>query len=836
MALRLPWTRPAAAPIPDPRRSGGWVPQVNHLDPGGVDAPLVDQHPADPSAAGSPGGRRARPRQAHAAANTPDPRGAEAAGPALYPSDQPGRPKRPGQAVRAGSADARALVRRAADLAARAGSVAAGEEAARTRVRSTFRTLHDGMIRRDLDAMPLARLKDTAPERLALSPLERAGFTRVGQVLRVGVDGLRRVPGVGEQTATRAVAAARALGAAIEESLGIRVDLDPGSTAATDLLVALRRAGRIADATAPVGGLSAVRALATELGGTLDAAGPARGRARMLLAGAQRRDVAHVALARLGRIMADADESDVPSGLDAAAAVLGLDTGRDGIWAEFQRRSVEFYGLLGEIVGIQLDIGAAEGRLPADIVARVQEQRLDDTFRKVSLRGYQAFGARFALVQRRVIIGDEMGLGKTIQAIAALAHLRALEHTHFLVVCPASVLVNWLREIARHSDLRTYRLHGPERARAERAWYADGGVAVTTYDTLKTLVMPAGTRVSMLVADEAHYVKNPAAQRSRTLRELTDRAERVLFLTGTPMENRVEEFQHLVGYLQPALLRDAAAAARAAPAGRLPASWFRTVVAPAYLRRNTVDVLSELPELEQTDEWEEFDSPAEHAAYRDAVARRNFMLMRRVAFVADPARSHKLARLVEIAREAAANDRKVVVFSTFHDVLAVVAAALAADKKCGRVVGPITGAVRPEARQAMVDDVGAEPGPAVLLSQIVAGGTGLNIQAASVVILCEPQLKPTLETQAIARSHRMGQVRRVQVHRLLTVDSVDQRLVEILEAKTRDFDAYARPSDLAASSPDALDVSDSALTRQVIEAEHLRMALADAADTEAAAR
>jgi SNF2 family DNA or RNA helicase len=108
----------------------------------------------------------------------------------------------------------------------------------------------------------------------------------------------------------------------------------------------------------------------------------------------------------------------------------------------------------------------------------------------------------------------------------------------------------------------------------------------------------------------------------------------------------------------------------------------------------------------------------------------------------------------------------------------------------------------------MVDQFTARPGPAALVSQIQAGGVGLNIQAASVVILTEPQWKPTIEDQAIARCHRMGQVRRVDVHRLLAEDSVDQRMLEILAAKTILFDEYVRRSELKDISPDAVDISD----------------------------
>jgi hypothetical protein len=110
---------------------------------------------------------------------------------------------------------------------------------------------------------------------------------------------------------------------------------------------------------------------------------------------------------------------------------------------------------------------------------------------------------------------------------------------------------------------------------------------------------------------------------------------------------------------------------------------------------------------------------------------------------------------------------------------------------------------------------GRHRGPAVLVSQIQAGGVGLNIQSASVVILTEPQWKPTIEDQAIARCHRMGEVRSVNVHRLLAEDTVDQRMLEILATKAALFDEYVRRSELKDHSPDAVDVSDLKTTQQV---------------------
>lgn len=223
----------------------------------------------------------------------------------------------------------------------------------------------------------------------------------------------------------------------------------------------------------------------------------------------------------------------------------------------------------------------------------------------------------------------------------------------------------------------------------------------------------------------------------------------------------------------------------------------------------------------RADDWLEFGR-ADYQAYRDAVAAGNFMAMRRAAFTpgtpGTPATSTKLARLLEIVEESAANGRKVVVFTNFRDVLAAVGRVLG-----GRAFGPIAGDVPATHRQSMIDRVAEFDGHA-LLAQIQVGGTGLNIRTANVVVICEPQVKPSLEEQAIARLHRMGQTRSVQAHRLLVADSVDQRMVEMLAAKSRLFDEYARRSEMAERSPDAVDISEVELARRIVADEQERLA------------
>jgi len=708
-------------------------------------------------------------------------------------------------------------------------TVLAEHARARTEIRDALSPLTDALVRRELENIPLSRLKDVTEGRLRLTALEQAGYTTVREVLDQRAYTLRQLPGIGARIADQTLAAAQRIAEAAREYVAVRIDPeasgDAGTTALVTALNRLVNAGpdvpRAVDAAGRADG---------ELTALLAAARPARSRLRLLFSGSRRRREAHRAVARIEEVLADAAAHETPLLLaQATTDLLRPAAGADEAWLDFRVRPAAYTTLLAELAGTAgtVDARAAEGFLPGDLSGRVRAQPLDDTHRRVSLRGYQTFGARFALAQRRVIIGDEMGLGKTVQAIAALAHLRAEGSTHFLVVCPASVLVNWLREIGSRSALDAHRLHGPDREEALAEWTAHGGAAVTTFDVLGSLPVPDGVPLGMLVVDEAHYVKNPRTRRARTVAGWAERTERVLFLTGTPLENRVEEFRSLVRRLRPELLPqirddDAAVGSRA----------FRSAVAPAYLRRNQQDVLTELPELQRTDEWEEFGA-ADLAAYREAVAAGNFMAMRRAAYAAGDA-SAKLRRLRELVAEAGENGRKVVVFSYFRDVLAAVHAALAPGTgtatatatATGAVFGPVTGATAAAGRQQLVDSFTAEEGHAVLLSQIQAGGTGLNIQAASVVILCEPQVKPALEEQAIARTHRMGQVRRVQVHRLLTPDSVDQRMLRILGTKQRLFDAYARRSDLAESTPDAVDITEQALARQIVEEEQQRLALA----------
>ncbi len=650
--------------------------------------------------------------------------------------------------------------------------------------------VRDLAVARLLRQMPVERLREATRERLRVGPLAEAGITTVEDVLGRGMT-IRLVPGVGEVTARRTLGAAETLRTLAREDAAVTLDPHDRTPEAARLLAALhtwevlRQAAKARDVVAVA---QALQPLTARMGAATT---------HLAVVGAAGAEE----LLDLARPLAG-HARELEGELDRARAA--------DPWAEFLRRPADYFSLLSEL-GL-VEETDTYGELPDDVVEAVRGQELDTTHLRVSLRGYQSFGARFALVQQKVLVGDEMGLGKTIEALAAVAHLAAGGGRWFLVVCPASVLANWVREVRQRTDLVPRKVHGPLREVAMEQWRREGGVAVTTYATLgRVWDALDGFELDALVVDEAHYVKNPAAKRSQRVGRLVARTQHVLLLTGTPLENRVEEFRTLVGYLRPDLLDGDE---------RSPVA-FRRAVAPVYLRRNTEDVLVELPELVEVDEWLEL-SEADEEAYRAAVAEGSFMAMRRAAFAAGQG-SAKVERLVEIVEEAEANGRRVLVFSYFLDVLDTVVAALP-----DPVYGPLTGAVPPEERQAVVDAFGRARSGATLVAQVQAGGVGLNIQAASVVVICEPQVKPTTEWQAVARARRMGQLESVQVHRLLAEDSVDERMVEVLSGKSELFHDFARVSETARSAPEAFDVSEADLARRVVAAERERLFPGDA--------
>ena len=459
----------------------------------------------------------------------------------------------------------------------------------------------------------------------------------------------------------------------------------------------------------------------------------------------------------------------------------------DFLWKSFTESPVSYFNLLEEICPGLLGNKDEKYGLPQELAKYVEQEQLNLEGLRCQLRKYQEWGVKYILKQKKVLLGDEMGLGKTVQAIAAMVSLFNGGATHFLVICPASVIENWIREIRKHSPLSAVKIHGDDKEEALQQWIQDGGVAVTNFESAKIFNLPEDFSVSLAVVDEAHYIKNPRAHRTQHVKAICTHAQRQLFMTGTAMENRVEEMITLISMLQPDIAQEADRMAALATAPQ-----FRDIVAPVYYRRKRDQVLKELPELIDTPEWCRMGK-AEEKIYEEAILEGHYTEARRVSWNAPAALdSSKAQRMLEIIEEAKEEGRKVIVFSFFLKTIAAVVSLLG--ENC---LTPIDGSVPLPQRQEIIDAFTAAPAGTVLAAQIQAGGTGLNIQSASVVILCEPQLKPSIENQAISRAYRMGQTRNVLVYRLLCEDTVDEKIMDMLSDKQAEFDTFADKSSAA---------------------------------------
>ena len=478
------------------------------------------------------------------------------------------------------------------------------------------------------------------------------------------------------------------------------------------------------------------------------------------------------------------------------------------IWKHFGLNSAEYYAVLENVEGINLSNAFNKNGLSESLLKEIESVNPDLSGLNCTLRSYQEFGMKYILNQEKVLLGDEMGLGKTVQAIASMVAIRNIGEYRFLVVCPASVLVNWCREIKKFSDLRVVKVHGDNRESAFANWVEFGGVAVTTFETLSKLNFRSVNNISLLVVDEAHYAKNPKASRTVNLMKVCLNCERILFMTGTALENRVDEMCFLINNLNSDI------------GGEIKnlkhlknAPLFREKVSPVYLRRTREDVLKELPDLIISEEWCELND-IEKVEYCNSTMSENFMAMRQVSWNVQTDKSSKMERLLDIVQMAKEDKRKVVIFSFFLNTIEKI------KEELGSVCyGPINGSVAPEERQKIIDKFSNGEDGSVLLAQVQAGGTGVNIQSASCVILCEPQLKPSTENQAISRTYRMGQTRNVLVYKLLCEDCVDERIVEILKTKENVFDNFA---DLSVIGKQSIEITES-ISKNIVQTEKDRL-------------
>ncbi len=464
---------------------------------------------------------------------------------------------------------------------------------------------------------------------------------------------------------------------------------------------------------------------------------------------------------------------------------------------------------------------AADGPAP-DLAAKLDPALL------AQLRPYQFAGVTWlaALAQRGMhgLLADDMGLGKTLQALAFAAWLRATESVRapVLVVCPTSLVTNWLREAARFTPhLRTLDLTGADRA---VRWddLANADLAVTSYAILRRdIERLRRPDFGLVVLDEAQHIKNRGSQNAQGAKML--RARHRLILTGTPLENSVLDLWSLFDFLLPGYLGTAADFRERYETpltrGEAPRELarLRARVKPFFLRRTKEEVLPELPPklehatlCELTAEQREvyqavlaqgrrdvFEHSGKQGAGRDRIMMLTTLLrLRQVCchldlLPRDPVRprawrepSAKLDRTFELIDEAVDGGHRVLLFSQFVQMLH-----LLRDEAKRREIAFCYLDGQTADRQAEIDRFQGDAGVPLFLISLKAGGTGLNLTGADTVIHFDPWWNPAVEDQATARAHRLGQQRAVQAYKLIAAGTVEEKIQKLQARKRVIFDA-----------------------------------------------
>ncbi len=437
---------------------------------------------------------------------------------------------------------------------------------------------------------------------------------------------------------------------------------------------------------------------------------------------------------------------------------------------------------------------------------------------KGELRAYQTRGVAWLQLLRRNgfggVLADDMGLGKTVQFLAHLAIEKARGRLHgpVLIVAPTSVLPNWRAEIARFvPSLRVVALTGNDRAeRYARLDQSD--VALTSYALLHRDADRLTAREwPMVVLDEAQFVKNPRSKGAQAAARL--RASQRVALTGTPIENHLDELWSIFNFAIPGLLGERTPFARVfrTPIEKRGDTQRRALLAarlrPFLLRRKKEDVELDLPEKTEIVTRVELDGAqrdlyetirlAMHERVRAEMRRRGLARSRIVVLDAllklrqvccDPrlvklpaARdvhgSSKLEALFEMLPELIDEGRRVLLFSQFTSMLDLIKPELAA-----RGIDYVEIRGETKDRETPVRRFQSREVPLFLIS-LKAGGTGLNLTAADTVIHYDPWWNPAVERQATDRAHRIGQHRPVFVYKLITVGTVEERILELQERK-----------------------------------------------------
>ncbi len=444
-----------------------------------------------------------------------------------------------------------------------------------------------------------------------------------------------------------------------------------------------------------------------------------------------------------------------------------------------------------------------------------------------TLRPYQHAGLQWLYLLSRLRLGaclaDDMGLGKTIQVLSLLLVLKqeaqdaGSQRKSSLLVAPASLLANWAAEIARFAPgLKAVVVHPsvmpPEMLKSEGAGsLADADLAITSYGFLARAPWLTAMRWRLAVLDEAQAIKNPGTQQTKTVKQLT--ADSRIALTGTPIENRLGDLWSIFDFINPGLLGSSkqfsSFVKRLADRPHNPYAPIRDLVRPYVLRRLKIDktIIADLPDKTEVKTFCPL-SRKQAALYQQAVAdlasrledaegmqRKGVVLaflMRLKQICNHPSHwlgdggwaeedSGKLGRLRDIAEVAAARQEKALIFTQFKETTAPLAAFLGSI--FGRHGLVLHGETAVKTRQELVRRFQEDESIPFFVLSLKAGGSGLNLTAASHVIHFDRWWNPAVENQATDRAFRIGQTKNVLVHKFVCRGTVEDKIDQLIDSK-----------------------------------------------------
>ncbi len=418
-----------------------------------------------------------------------------------------------------------------------------------------------------------------------------------------------------------------------------------------------------------------------------------------------------------------------------------------------------------------------------------------------SLRPYQWKGVNFLLRRKTCLLADEMGLGKTVQVAKALSLLLPKsKYGRALIVVPAALKINWEKEIDRWAPKLSFRrLQGDNHERFAN-YNLPIRVLIASYEQIREDAMALSDLVNfeVVVLDEAQKIKNNNSKASFAVRIL--RRERSWAMTGTPVENSVGDLFSIFRFVKKDLLNQS-----------MNRPTIHKLMKPYFLRRIKSDVLPEMPPIVLQDipiELSYYQREAYNKIWNERYGLVNkgggkisnasiFSIITKLKqacnYDAESGESSKIETLKLIIENLSRKTDKLIVFSQYVDTLKLVARNLN-----GLIPNEIYhGALSEDARNMTIKSFREEEGPRVLLVSIKAGGVGLNLQEASSVVLFDRWWNPAVEEQAINRAHRFNRESTLHVFRFSVVDSIEDKILGILEKKQVIFDQYVNKAQTA---------------------------------------